>query len=182
MSKILGRLQFFAVWCVFWLPLTSLLHAQRDQRDPLTEAQQDQIAEAGIDPDARIGLYTKFTNEHAQTIESVGKRTEKGRGRRLDSELQDFAALIDELGSNLDEYGGRKADIRKALKGLNEAVPRWQEIVKGLPKDPISEVAQNDAAQALSDLADDLKDLTAEQDKYFQEHKDAKGQDREEPQ
>ncbi len=158
------------------------LHPQRDQRETLTAAQQEQIAEAGIDPDARIALYTKFTSEHAQTIEGLGKRHEAGRGRRLDSELQDFASLIDELASNLDEYGGRKADLRKALKGLDEAIPRWQAILRGLPQDSAYEISRNDAGDALGDLADQAQKLTAEQEAYFKEHKDAKGQDREEPQ
>ncbi len=158
------------------------LHPQRDQREPLNAAQQDQIAEAGIDPDARIALYTKFTGEHAQTIEGLGKRREAGRGRRLDGELQDFAALIDELSSNLDEYGDRKADLRKALKELDEAIPRWQAILRGLPEDSAYEISRNDAGDALGDLAAEARKLTAEQEAYFKEHKDAKGQDREEPQ
>ena len=37
---------------------------------------------------------------------------------RLDNELQDVATLMDELGSNLDEYSDRHADIRLALKPL----------------------------------------------------------------
>jgi hypothetical protein len=158
------------------------LHPQRDQREPLNAAQQEQIAEAGIDPDARIALYAKFTSEHAQTIEGLGKRHEPGRGRRLDSELQDFASLIDELSSNLDEYGDRKADLRKALKELDEAIPRWQAILRGLPEDSAYEVSRNDAGDALGDLASQAQKLTAEQEAYFREHKDAKGQDREEPQ
>jgi hypothetical protein len=157
------------------------VHAQKEQREPLTGPQQDQIAEAGIDPNARVGLYTKFTNEHAVTIGALGKRTEQGRGRRLDQELQDFSALVDEIASNLDEYGDRKADIRKSLKELNEAVPRWQGILKGLPKDPIAQIALDDATAALNDLADQTKKLVADQDAYFKEHKDAEGQDREEP-
>jgi hypothetical protein len=173
-----------------WLALAILLllsaahplRAQRDQHEALTAAQQEQIAEAGIDPESRIALYAKFTNEHAQTIEGLGKRHEAGRGRRLDGELQDFASLIDELSSNLDEYGDRKADVRKALKGLNESVPRWQAILHGLPNDSAYEVSRNDAGDALNDLTDLTKKLTADQDAYFKEHKDAKGQDREEPQ
>jgi hypothetical protein len=158
------------------------LHAQRDEREVLNASQQEQIAEAGIDPDARIALYTKFTNEHAQTIEGLGKRHEAGRNRRLDGELQDFASLIDELASNLDEYGDRKADMRKALKGLDEALPRWQTILRGLPNDSAFEVSRNDAGDALHDLTDQAKKLTADQEAYFKEHKDAKGQQQEEPQ
>lgn len=179
-----------AFYSLAWLALAILLflsaahplRAQRDQHETLTASQQEQIAEAGIDPNARIALYTKFTNEHAQTIEGLGKRHEAGRGRRLDGELQNFASLIDELSSNLDEYGDRKSDIRKALKGLNETLPRWQVILHGLPNDSAYEVSRNDAGDALSDLTDQTKKLTADQDAYFKEHKDAKGQDREEPQ
>lgn len=177
-------------WPLIWLALAILLlftaahplHAQRDQHETLTAAQQEQIAEAGIDPNERIGLYTKFTNEHAQTIEGLGKRHEAGRGRRLDGELQDLASLIDELSSNLDEYGDRKADMRKALKGLNEALPRWQAILHGLPNDSAYEVSRNDAGNALNDLTDETKKLTADQNSYFKENKDAKGQERAEPQ
>lgn len=184
MLKAADRLNFLSVHliylCLFIFPVTLLL-AQKEQREPLTPAQQDQIAEAGIDPDQRIGLYTKFLNEHAQTIEAVGQRRETGHGRRLDSELQDFATLMDEMASNLDEYGDRKADIRKALKGLNEALPHWQGILHGLPKDPYAEVALSDATEALNDLADQTKKLTAEQKAYFKAHTEAKGQEREEP-
>ena len=51
---------------------------------------------------------------------------------RLDGELQDLTALMDELGTNLDVYSDRKADIRKALKALNDAAPRWLGILRTL--------------------------------------------------
>jgi hypothetical protein len=171
-----------------WIVLVLLMlagslrgRAQRNQGEILTQAQQDKIAEAGIFPDERIALYTKFVNEHAETIKNLSKRTEAARGHRLDQELEDFASLVDELSSNLDEYGGRMADIRKSLKGLNEDVPRWQELVKGLPNDSAIQISRDDATGALSDLAADVKQLTVKQEAYFKEHKDAKGQQREEP-
>lgn len=155
--------------------------AQKRTHETLTEAQQEQIAEAGINPDARIGLYAKFLNEHAQTIKGLIPRHEAGRGRRLDTELQDFASLVDELASNLDEYGDRKADLRKSLKSLNESIPRWQGILKDLPNDSAFQVARDEANEAVSDLADQTKTMTAEQEEYFKTHKNAKGQQREEP-
>ena len=167
---------------LFFLFLAGPVRAQREQTGPLTPAQQDQIAEAGIDPDARIALYTKFLNEHADTINGLSKRHESGRGRRLDSELESFSALIDELASNLDEYGGRKADLRKALKGLNESIPRWQQMLHSLPTNSAYSISRDDATDALNDLAGQTKKLTADQETYFKEHKKAKGQQREEPQ
>ena len=45
--------------------------AQSAKREPLNEAQIEQIREAGIDPDARVSLYTKFLNEHAEVIKGL---------------------------------------------------------------------------------------------------------------
>ena len=87
--------------------------AQKNKREPLTEIQQDQIAEAGVAPVERLDLYVKFTNEHAETIQGLIKRAHSAaRVHRMDDELQDFTALMDELSSNLDIYADRKADIR----------------------------------------------------------------------
>ena len=157
-----------------------LASAQKERREPLTEAQQDQLAEAGIDPGARIALYTKFLNERANRIDAFGKRHEAGRGQRLENELEDFSALADELASNLDQYGDRKADLRKALKGLKEAVAKWQEILNGLPKEREDEISLADAKDSVKDLADQVKELDEGQGKYFEEHKDRVGQQGEE--
>ncbi len=75
------------------------------------------------------------------------------RSQRLDGELQDFTALMDELGDNLDLYSERKADIRKSLKGLNDGVARWQAILHDLPSEPGFEVSLKEAFDSVGDLA-----------------------------
>jgi hypothetical protein len=156
--------------------------AQKNKRDPLTEAQQDQIAEAGISPVDRLNLYVKFTNEHADTIEGLIKRAHTAaRIHRIDDELQDFAALMDELGSNLDVYADRKADIRKSMKPLNEGVNRWQSLLKGMAKEPGFEISLQEAIDSIGDLVTQAKQVTADQDAYFKLHPDQKDQDRYEP-
>ncbi|HEY1649687.1 MAG TPA: hypothetical protein VGF96_17015 [Terracidiphilus sp.] len=158
------------------------LNAQKQQREPLTETQQEQIAEAGIDPVARVDLYVKFLNERADTIKGLSPRGHSSaRSFRLDNELQDFAALMDELGSNLDLYSDRKADLRKSLKGLSESVQRWQAILTGLSSEPGFELARQNAIESGNDLSAQTKQLTADQTAYFNLHKDEKGQDRAEP-
>lgn len=172
---------------VLTLTLLSLLlavplHAQKEKREPLTETQQEQIAEAGIDPVSRVDLYVKFLNERADTIKGLTTRGHSSaRSYRLDNELQDFAALMDELGSNLDLYSDRKADVRKSLKGLNESIQRWQSILNGLHSESGFELARQDAIEASSDLSQQAKQLTSDQTAYFDLHKDEKGQDRAEP-
>jgi hypothetical protein len=170
-----------ALLLLFLLPAASL-SAQKQQREPLTEAQVEQIAEAGIDPPGRVNLYVKFLNERADVIKGLTTRAKgAARGERLAGELQDFAALVDELGDNLDVYSDRKADIRKSLKPLNESIARWRAILTALPSEPDFEISRKDALDATGDLADQAKKITTDLTAYFDQHKDEKGQDRAEP-
>jgi hypothetical protein len=158
------------------------LFAQKEKREPLNEAQIEQIREAGIDPNARVSLYTKFLDEHAEVIKGLTNRAKgPSRSHRLDDELQDFTSLMDELGDNLDVYSDRHADIRKSLKTLTESTDRWQSIVRALAGDPVFDLSRKEAIESGEDLADQAKRLLTEQTEYFNLHKDEKGQDRAEP-
>jgi len=172
----------FVVWLFLCILPTIFLSAQKQQREPLTEAQVEQIAEAGIDPPGRVDLYVKFLNARADTIKGLTTRAKgSARDERLVGELQDFAALVDELGDNLDVYSDRKSDIRKSLKPLNDSIHRWQAILTALPSEPAFELSRKDALEATGDLADQARKITTDLDAYFDQHKDEKGQDRAEP-
>jgi predicted nucleic acid-binding Zn-ribbon protein len=167
---------------LFWLLLAAPLAAQKETRNPLTDEQVQKIAEAGLDPVARVDLYVKFLNERSDTIKELIKRVKSpSRARRIDDELQDFSALMDELGDNLDVFSERKADIRKSLKGLNESIQRWQGVLQELPSEPIFELSLKEAIDSVGDLADQTKQITSDQEAYFKAHPDLKGQDRAEP-
>ena len=156
--------------------------AQKEKPEPLTGPQIEEIREAGIDPDQRVSLYTKFINERAETIKGLTARAKSGgRAQRLDGELQNLTALMDELGTNLDVYSERKSDIRKALKNLNEATPRWLGILRTLAGAPGFELARKEAIESGQDLAEQGKRLLTEQTDYFNAHKDEQGQERAEP-
>ncbi len=167
---------------LFCLLLAVPLAAQQQKREPLTEKQQDQIEEAGIDPVARVDLYVKFLNDYGDTIKGLIPRAKSSaRVRRIDDELQDFSALMDELGDNLDVFSQRKADLRKSLKGLNESIQRWQSLLRDLPSEPGFELSLKQAIDSSNDLADQAREITADQEAYFKAHPDEKGQDRAEP-
>ena len=160
------------------LLFTPQLPAQKDKPEPLTEAQIEEIREAGIDPNERVSLYTKYVNEHADSIKSLTNRSKSlTRAKRIDEELQDLTALMDEVGSNLDVH----ADIRKALKPLTEATDRWLAILRALAGEPSFDLARKEAIESGQDLADEAKRLLTEQTEYFKLHKDEQGQDRAEP-
>jgi hypothetical protein len=178
--------------CIFFclslaLPLFARLPAvplapQKDKPEPLTEAQIEEIREAGIIPNERVSLYTKYTTEHADTIKSLTSRAKSlARAKRLDEELQDLTALMDEFGSNLDVFSERHADIRKSLKALTEATDRWLGILRALPGEPSFDLARKEAIESGEDLADQAKRLLTEQTEYFNLHKDERDQDRAEP-
>jgi hypothetical protein len=158
------------------------LLAQSEKREPLTEAQIEKVREAGIDPDERVRLYTQFLDEHADVIKGLTNRAKSAaRGRRIDDELQDFTALMDEFGSNLDLYSDRHADIRKSLKPVPAATQKWLGILRALAGEPAFDLARKEAIESGEDLADQATRLLREQTEYFNLHKDEQGQDRAEP-
>ena len=156
--------------------------AQKDHHDPLTEAQVEKIREAGIDPNVRVKLYTEYLNDHIVAVKSLGNRRKSdARASHLDTELHDVAALIDELGSNLDQYSDRHADIRGALKVLADESQRWLITLKALAGEAPFDLSRKEAIEAGEDLTDQAQRLLREQTEYFAVHKDEKGQERAEP-
>jgi len=173
--------------CRFVAILFSLLCAvpvsgQKQQREPLTDAQIEQIRDTGIDPVGRVSLYTRILDEHAAVIKGLTNRANSNaRSLRLDSELQDLTALIDDLESNLDDDTDRHADIRSALKPLAAAAPHWVGIVRALAGEPAFDISRKMAIESGEDLADQAARLLREQTEYFNLHKDERGQQRAEP-
>jgi hypothetical protein len=167
-----------AIVLLFTLPAV----AQKEKRDTLTEVQIDEIREAGNNPPERVGLYTKYLSEHAEAIKALSARAQSAaRSREMDDQLQDFTALMDELGSNLDMYSERHADIRKPLKPLGEATQRWLAMLRELKSERGFEVSLKEAVESGEDLASQVASLTIDQAEYFKLHKDEEGQDRAEP-
>jgi hypothetical protein len=168
--------------CLSVILVAQPLLAQKEKREPLTSAEIEEIREAGIAPIDRVKVYSRILNEHADTIKGLTNRGKSSsRAQRLDQELQDFTALMDELGENLDVYSDRHADIRKSLKPLNEDAPRWLGILRALAGEPGFDLSRKEAIESGEDLADQAKRLLSEQTEYFNLHKDEQGQDRAEP-
>lgn len=156
--------------------------AQKDHHDVLTEAQVEKIREAGINPNERIKLYTEYVNDHVNTVKGLTNRGKSdARAHRLDKELQDVATLMDELGTNLDEYSDRHADMRPALKTLAEQSKRWLSSLRALAGENGFDLSRKEAIEAGQDVSDQAQRLFTEQTTYFDSHKDERGQERAEP-
>ena len=162
--------------------IASAVEAQHRATAKLTEPEIEEIRENGVYPDLRITSYTKFVEQRAMRIKSLTGRPKSGqRVLQLDADLQDLTALMDELGSNLDQYSDRHSDLRKSLKTLSESTPRWMSILRSLPGEPGFDVARKEAIESGEELADQANRLLREQTEYFATHKEEKGQERNDP-
>jgi len=167
---------------IFGCPFINAAVAQDSRHDPLSEAQVEKIREAGIDPNERIRLYTEFTNDHVSVVKSLLNRGKSNaRAQKLDNELHNISSLMDELGSNLDEYSDRHADMRRALRTLADESKNWLVTLRALAGEPPFDLSRKDAIEAGEDLADEAQRLLNEETAYFEAHKDERGQERAEP-
>jgi hypothetical protein len=158
-----------------WLVAGAVSHAQQ-QKDPLTESQADQVREFGDRPNDRIKLYLKFVEERVNAIRELAVDShEDNRPAELRAKYEEFTRLTDELADNIDSYTSDHADVRKALKAVVEASPKWPDVLRKPPVDPSYEFVRRTALDAAQSSAEDSKKLLAEQETYFAAHKDEAG-------
>jgi hypothetical protein len=143
--------------------------ASAKRRDPLTEAETDQLREAAMDPYNRIKLMVKFTESRLTAIEQVRLDPKQAaeRGKHIHDLLEDFTSLMDEINDNLDQYEGRKLDkdsvkqYHKGLKELIEADSRFEIKLQNLKSasetDPVTKKEAPDFRFVLLDAMDSLK-------------------------
>jgi hypothetical protein len=153
--------------------------AQHARVGELTETEIEQVREAAVYPVERVNLYTKFLSDRAARIKDLVNRPKSSqRVLKLEDALEDFTALMDEVGSNLDQYSDRHSDIRKALKPLSEAMPKWLTILRGVPGESGFDLSRKEAIEAGEELSGEAERLLKEQEAYFATHKDEKDQER----
>lgn len=165
---------------VILLLLLSVAAAAR-RRDPLTEAEADQIREASREPAKRVKLYIKFTDARMDAIDQSRSDPSQanGRGRKIHDLLEDFSALLDEINDNLDVYQGRpltkddRKEFRKALKEVIEACDKWQMKLNALQSatktDPQTKKEGDDYRFVLQDAQDSLKSAGEMARQYIEE-------------
>jgi len=90
-------------------------------RDPLTQAEIEQIRDASWEPNQRLALYVKFARARLAQIEALRADPKaKDRAQQTHDLLDDFQLIYDELNENIETYVDRKDDIRKPLKMVIE--------------------------------------------------------------
>ena len=148
----------------------------QQSKDPLSDAESDQIAEVRDQPVARIKLYQKFIEQRIAAIKDLGANPRaEDRKAELRARFEEFTRLSDELQDNLDTFDEAHADIRKALKDLVPASAKWPEVLKQAVPDQAYDFSRMTALDAAQSTSDEARKLLESQNKYFAEHKDEAG-------
>ena len=106
-----------------WMALLALPAGATQRRDPLTEAETDQLREAALEPQLKLKLLLKFADNRLESAEALRADPKAGsdRGQRIHDLLEDFNSLVDEIGDNVDSYASRNEDLRKPLGKIIQA-------------------------------------------------------------
>ena len=157
--------------------------ASAKRRDPLTDAEIDQLREVAMEPLKRLQLYIKFADVRLTTIALMrdDPKQAEGRGKKIHDLLEDFTVILDEINDNLDQYQGRpldqesRKDFRKGLKEVLKAGAHWETVLEDLKSTAESNAQiKREAAEfrfVLQDAQDALKS-SVDMAKEYSEGKD----------
>ncbi len=146
------------------------LLAQR-QEAALSEGEVEQLRDAAYVPNARVLVFIKLLDTRTKSIEDLfAKPRRPGREQDTHDLFEQFTSIADELDDNLDDYGPRHRDIRKALPKLIAATERWATILKTPPEDEAYNVSRKLALESLRDIREAAEKLVEEQKAWFLAH------------
>lgn len=175
-----------AIKIIFLLLLLSVAAAAK-RRDPLTEAEADQLREVAMDPYNRIKLMVKFTEARLTSIDQVrlDPKQAADRGKQIHDLLEDFTSLMDEINDNLDQYEARNLDkdnVKQYHKGLKELIEadsrfdmRLQALKTASETDPVTKKEAPDFRFVLQDAMDSLKSNADMAREYMETTHEQKG-------
>lgn len=152
--------------------------AQR-RRDPLSEAEADQIRVATDEPPKRVLLIAGFATARLAAIEQLraNPNLQDDKAAQIHDLLEDFSNVVDELDDNLDMFDERNIDLRKALKKIVETNTDWQLRLRTLKETSGAdlkgyEFVLQDATEAVTESASSTRAMLQDQNIKFGKPKD----------
>jgi len=167
---------------LFLLSLAVPAAAQR-HNDPLTQPEIDQLRDTAVEPELRMKLYVQFARARLVSLEQMRSDPKvTDRPRQTHQMLEDFLSVYQELNDNLDNFAGRKDDLRKALKTVIEGDNEFQAKLRALKGDARTSKEEaseyqfilSDAIELVDSNTDDHRKLLAEQEEIWKHKKKAK--------
>jgi hypothetical protein len=137
----------------------------------LSEAEVEQLRNVADAPSDRVLLFVKLVDTRVKTLQDLyAKPRRPGREEDTHDLLEQITLIADELDDNLDDYGPRHYDIRKALPKLIEATDRWTTAIKTPPENATYDVSRRLTLEAIQDIRDSAQKLEEEQKEWFLAH------------
>lgn len=166
------------IFVLFMSLVAASAPAQTRGRDPMTEAEVDQMREAADYPDKRLTLMVHFAKERIAMIGILRSDPDSPtRPKQIHDYLEDFIALLDETDDNIEMYASHNSDMRKGLKLVIEADSEWQLQLRQLKEQsPAEELQQyafvlSNAVDTVADSAKTAREILEEQNKLAAEKK-----------
>ncbi len=159
------------------LVLAAPLRAQPSDSS-LTQAEIDQVREYRYYPADCVLLFVNFLDLRTQELHDLYAHPRRpGREQDTHDLILQFTSIADQLSDNLDDYGPRHVDIRRALPKVLAAIPRWSAALTALPDDDAYNLTRRLALESLRDLREDATQLAADQAAWFKAHPPNKSSD-----
>lgn len=169
------------------LLLASALSAQTKRRDALNDTEIDQLRETAQEPEKRLPLLVDFARARLAAIEQIRQdpRFADERPQRIHDLLEDFGQVMDELSDNLDDFAGKKMDLRKPLAKVIEGASEFQLKLRSLKESTdagggaskegaVYRFVLQDDTESVNSTLDDARKLLDEQNQAIKEAKEAK--------
>ena len=164
----------FIIGLLVFASLARQFHAQIPQ-SALTDKEVEQIRDSRYVPTDCILLFVKFLDLRTQELHDLyAKPRRPGREEDTRELFDQFTSIADELSDDLDDYGTRHLDLRKALPKVLDATDRWATALKSIPPGDAYEVPRKLALESTRDLREDATELAATQAAWFKAHPPAK--------
>jgi len=158
--------------CALTLLLIATPHLYAQGRESaLSDAEIEKLRDVADAPSDRVLLFVKFVDTRVKSIQDLYARPRRpGREEDTHDLLEQITLIADELDDNLDDYGPRHYDIRKALPKLIEATDRWTTAIKAPPENETYDVSRRLTLEAIQDIRDSAQKLIDEQKEWFLAH------------
>jgi hypothetical protein len=155
--------------------------AQFSRRDPLNNAEIDELRDAAQDPALRIPLYVKFIRKRATSLQELcsDPRYSEGRASRLHDLLDDIDELVQEMDDNIGIYDHQGADMRKALHEVIGMDSDLQKQLQAMARPDSAEgksydFALHNATESVDASLDNARQLSLKQEEAFKNKKKKK--------
>lgn len=160
------------------LSLFSALGLAQRHAAPLSEAEEEEVRDAAIEPARRIAVYQGIVESRVKRIQDVLANA-RAQGRRDDirDSMESITSLVDELQDNLEEYDHAHRDLRKQLPKLLDAMPRWESVLRQPPDDPAYDLTRKLALEAVADVKSEVTEMLPAEVAYFKAHPPSKDAD-----